>query len=168
MTLMKIKAAARMLGLGLIVGTMSASTVLAGGKGGKCPFTSKDIDAWHKDIGFDGGSAEVGDRRNSATCTTDGVTWATLEKTERALGQVIVDAETGETAQGIKTNKQMLIHVHMAGAPEYQVELIANGVDLSVSPTFPLAGILTPTELAACIDAVTSSQAYTRWSCPMK
>jgi len=149
MNIQKIRAAAGALGLGLLAVSVSVPAALAGPKGFNCPFTAKDIDGWYKEVGFDGGSAEVGDRRNSAQCVTG------------------VVRETGATAPGIKTNKRFFIDVSYASTDQYEFDLTVNGVPYLPATMIPLAGSLTePGALADCITAVTTSQAFTRWACP--
>ena len=72
---------------------ISAPAALAQAKKAECPFTSKDIDGWYKDIGFDTGADDAG-RAGLVSCTGENLNFATLDESEYRMGPKTVDGET--------------------------------------------------------------------------
>jgi len=157
----KIKASARMLGFGLLAVAISAPAALAQAKKTQCPFTSKDIDGWYKDIGFDKGADDAG-RAEFVTCA-DEVDFVTLSEIERRLGQKTVD---GETVTAQSTFKHILVDVRENyGEPNYTIELIRDGSPIIDPIKVDNYISLSSDEYLACRSAVLNSQAWKRWSC---
>ena len=164
----KIKASARMLGVGLLALAVSAPGAMAQAKKTLCPFTSKDIDGWYKAVGFDTGADDAG--RGSVVCTVDPeATYATLSEVELAQFGKPDPLDPDATVVGVRTGKGILIDVQWAGGNsfffgKYSTEVIRDGISVpeaeNIDVPFTAAG-----QYAACVSALTSSQAWKRWAC---
>jgi hypothetical protein len=162
---------ARKVGLGLVAAAMGASAAMAAPKGqGACPFSSKDIDGWYKEMGFDLGADDA-----NAVCATDGATYASMVDQEQAMGQKVID---GATVTGLKMNKQMIVHLLQSGwnglpAMTYEISFIVNNAAYLPQGAANTAGVVfnTPAvplgdlDAQACITQIVNSQAYNRWAC---
>jgi len=158
----KLIASARMLGVGLLAVAVSAPAALAGGKAAQCPFTSKDIDGWYKDIGFDTGADDAGSA--NVTCANHG-SYVTLDEAEFRMGPKVID---GETVTKQSTFKHILVDLQATGGteglPKYTIELTRDGSPL------PDLKALTDVDISdavydQCVSALLSSQAWNRWAC---
>ena len=159
----KIRASARLLGLGLLALSVSAPAAMAGAKGGgaQCPFTSKDIDGWYKDIGFDTGADDAG--AANVSCAV-GTTYVTLDEIETRSGQRTVD---GEIVNGLNAFKHILVDVQLGGSytgPKYSIDLVRDGAPID-DPKRLSDVTITANQYDACISELISSQAWNRWSC---
>lgn len=158
----RMKATARMAGVGLIAVTMTASTALA--QKVTCPFTSKDIDGWYKDIGFDTGADDAGGANVVCALGSYG-TYATLDEVELAE---TTKEFNGTPVSALQTSKHILVDVQKTGgyqgAPKYTIELVRDGTALA-DPKMVANAPLSVDEYEACVSALTSSQAWKRWAC---
>lgn len=160
----RVKATARVMGVGLIAVTMTASAALAQAQKTTCPFTSKDIDGWYKDIGFDTAADDAGGA--NVTCTVDSYgTYATLSEIELAPFDRPDPLNPNQSVVDLRTGKSILVDLQSTGgyqgAAKYTIELVRDGVPL-VDSTH---GGLTTAGYEACVAALTSSQAWKRWAC---
>ncbi len=178
----KMKASARILGVGLLALAVTAPAALAQAKKAQCPmFTSKDVDAWYKAAGFDTGADDAApapgaDRQLTcalefAPTTEASPSYATLVELEQALGQKTVD---GNNVDGVVNRKYIHVGLSIQGdgsnpyvSPyQYDLEVRADGTRLA-GPVSDRV-LITPAEYKACVNALIGSMAWNRWACRNK
>ena len=162
MIIRSLGVSARMLGVGVLALALTATTAMAQSKKTQCPFNSKDVDGWYKEIGFDTGADDAG-RSARVSCASESG-FATLDEIELRMGPKSL---AGETVQANSTFKHIMIDVQATGSggfPQYSIQLVADGSpipDAKAGDNIPL----NDAEYEACVSELTGSQTWNRWSC---